>query len=193
MTGICFPRDTSGPTIVCRPPRVATSEGCVCPNNQVYTSAGTCVSSFTPSIPTQLPTTTQTGSQTSFSFGSNLNPTTNTGNVGDVACPLPRTIVNGRCQCPNGAIFLSGKCYNRDNSQYPTEPILNVTNPNSIEALSGIFRSYDGTDNNLAFPKWGSKGETLERRGINDFKDGLSLPRDDLPNPRYISNTAGSL
>eukprot|EP01119_Soliformovum_irregulare_P005861 TRINITY_DN17601_c0_g1_i1.p1 TRINITY_DN17601_c0_g1~~TRINITY_DN17601_c0_g1_i1.p1 ORF type:complete len:777 (+),score=169.39 TRINITY_DN17601_c0_g1_i1:717-3047(+) len=51
------------------------------------------------------------------------------------------------------------------------------------------YRTYDGTNNNVANPTWGSAGSRLLRyNGNNFYADGISTIRSDLPNPRVISN-----
>ena len=74
---------------------------------------------------------------------------------------------------------------------------MNTTDPNSKEALAKIFREYNGTNNNRANPLWGSKDVPLERRAPNSYHfnetTGRFEVRQDLPNPRNISNIAGNL
>ena len=57
-----------------------------------------------------------------------------------------------------------------------------------MEALSNIFREYDGSKNNKNNADWGAKETPLERRAGNSYADGISIPREDLPSVRAISN-----
>lgn len=66
-----------------------------------------------------------------------------------------------------------------------------------VDAQS-IYRSYDGSGNNLLHPTWGAAGTPLARKGPVGYQDGISLPRGTvdmgfpqtsaLPNPRTVSN-----
>ena len=178
---------------MCSPPREIINSECVCPNNQIYTSSGECVASG--SNPSFVPSSISGD----FGFGSNTNTGVFTPSTGSNVCSPPRLLINGRCSCPDNGVFLSGRCYRRDspNDLYPVEPIMNTTDPNSKEALAKIFREYNGTNNNRANPLWGSKDVPLERRAPNSYHfnetTGRFEVRQDLPNPRNISNIAGNL
>lgn len=51
------------------------------------------------------------------------------------------------------------------------------------------IRTYDGTENNLANPIWGSAGENLRRVTDVGYADGISVPyQRNRPNPRNVSN-----
>src|SRR5262245_22902440 len=54
---------------------------------------------------------------------------------------------------------------------------------------SGLYRSIDGTGNNLDHPDWGSTDEQLLRKAPSNYGDGISSPAGaDRPSPRAISN-----
>jgi hypothetical protein len=59
--------------------------------------------------------------------------------------------------------------------------------------LKNWVRSLDGTQNNLQFSNWGSAGQPESRFCPNDYEDGLSVMRTDLPNPREVSNILGDV
>jgi hypothetical protein len=55
--------------------------------------------------------------------------------------------------------------------------------------LSAVYRSIDGTGNNLQHSDWGSAGTQLLRNTTVAYGDGISSPAGaDRPNPRLISN-----
>jgi len=62
----------------------------------------------------------------------------------------------------------------------------------SISASAQIYRSFDGSQNNLNNPFWGAANTQLTRIVHPDYADGISVPKLDLtydrPNPRVISN-----
>jgi hypothetical protein len=58
--------------------------------------------------------------------------------------------------------------------------------------LSPVFRSIDGTDNNLANPDWGSAGTDLLRIAPPAYTDGWSMVGTDRPSPRNISNAVAA-
>ena len=79
------------------------------------------------------------------------------------------------CACPDHGIEVSGECFIRDDhTNFPTEPLRPVDDPNSIVNLGLINRNYDGANNNVNHILWGSKGSILERRSIINYKDGRS-------------------
>src|SRR4051794_6408145 len=52
-----------------------------------------------------------------------------------------------------------------------------------------VFRSIDGTNNNLAHPTWGSAGVDLIRVAPPAYSDGISVPAGSTrPSAREISN-----
>ncbi len=54
---------------------------------------------------------------------------------------------------------------------------------------TGLFRSIDGTGNNLAHPDWGSTNEQLLRTALASYGDGISTPAGaNRPSAREISN-----
>lgn len=62
----------------------------------------------------------------------------------------------------------------------PLKPLLQLQN---------FVRSYDGTNNNVANPNWGSVGEPLQRIGTPNYIDGLGIPlTSGKPNVRNVSN-----
>ena len=69
--------------------------------------------------------------------------------------------------------------------------MLNVERLEAREMMdaAGLYRSIDGTGNNLAHPEWGSTDEQLLRKAAADYGDGISTPAGaDRPSPRVISN-----
>ena len=62
----------------------------------------------------------------------------------------------------------------------------------SISTSAQIYRSYDGTNNNIDNPTWGAANAQLTRISTADYADGISEPKLDMthnrPNPRVISN-----
>ncbi len=51
------------------------------------------------------------------------------------------------------------------------------------------YRSYDGSNNNLAHPEWGQRRTNMVRMGAASYGDGISTPAGaNRPNPRDISN-----
>jgi hypothetical protein len=60
-------------------------------------------------------------------------------------------------------------------------------------ALNNWRRSFDGTGNNQQFTNWGSTGQPQSRYCPNNYEDGLSVMRSDLPNPRELSNVLGNI
>ena len=59
------------------------------------------------------------------------------------------------------------------------------------------YYSFDGTDNNLEHPAWGSADRPFQRiHGESDYlsySDGEGQIDDSLPNPRKISNILGQI
>lgn len=56
-----------------------------------------------------------------------------------------------------------------------------------------VNRTYDGTNNNLSNPDWGSAGAYFDDFGSNGFSDLISIPGgENRENPRIISNALGS-
>jgi hypothetical protein len=54
-----------------------------------------------------------------------------------------------------------------------------------------VWRSYDGTGNNLQNPNWGAAGQALLRQAASDYADGsssLAVRAPNNPNPRSVSN-----
>ncbi len=65
------------------------------------------------------------------------------------------------------------------------QPLLSISNPTAIVAV----RTYDGSDNNLANPQWGSTDEQLLRVADAAYTDGVSsLAGADRPDARTVSN-----
>jgi hypothetical protein len=55
--------------------------------------------------------------------------------------------------------------------------------------MAVVFRTFDGTLNNLQHPEWGSAGEALIRTAAAEYADGVSAPAgSDRPSARLISN-----
>lgn len=53
-----------------------------------------------------------------------------------------------------------------------------------------LYRTYDGSYNNLNNPEWGSAGSNLLRVAKASYADGISAPAGtERPNPREVSNT----
>lgn len=57
-------------------------------------------------------------------------------------------------------------------------------------AADPVFRTIDGTGNNIANPNWGAVGTALLRAGGPAYADGISAPAANpaWPNPRVVSN-----
>src|SRR5262245_36743251 len=54
---------------------------------------------------------------------------------------------------------------------------------------AALFRTLDGTDNNLLHPEWGSTNEQLLRIAPAEYADGIAAPAGaDRPSAREISN-----
>ena len=89
---------------------------------------------------------------------------------------------------------MADECFIPDDEiSFPTLPIGPISDPNTICGLALINRNYDGANNNFNNRLWGSKGSLLERRGPNGYADGISLPVQNRPNPRHISNQVGEV
>jgi hypothetical protein len=53
-----------------------------------------------------------------------------------------------------------------------------------------LYRTYDGSQNNLSNPDWGQAGTNLLRLSGTAYADGISAPNGtNRPNPRIVSNT----
>jgi peroxidase len=76
--------------------------------------------------------------------------------------------------------------------QRPFCPTLELLEARQLLDASGVYRSLDGTGNNVAHPKWGSTDEQLLRKAPAAYADGISTPRGtndpNLPSAREISN-----
>ena len=62
----------------------------------------------------------------------------------------------------------------------------------NLKGSEYLWRSYDGTGNNISNPIWGSAGIALRRKGTSDYKDGsssLAVRGSSNPNPRVVSNS----
>src|SRR5262245_11009995 len=72
------------------------------------------------------------------------------------------------------------------------QPTLERLENREMLDAAGVYRSIDGTGNNLAHPEWGSTDEKLLRKAPAAYADGISAPRGsnnpNLPSPREISN-----
>lgn len=62
----------------------------------------------------------------------------------------------------------------------------------SISTSAQIYRSFDGTNNNLDNPTWGAADAQMVRISKADYADSISAPKIDMtnnrPNPRVVSN-----
>ena len=62
----------------------------------------------------------------------------------------------------------------------------------SASALVPVYRTIDGSGNNVANPSWGKPGQQLFRMTSSDYEDGISVPRggdpSTLSSARVISN-----
>ena len=67
------------------------------------------------------------------------------------------------------------------------KPVATVATPPAQPRLP-IYRSFDGTGNNLSRPNVNVTGADFTRIGTAHFADGVSTLRTGLPNPRTISN-----
>lgn len=67
-----------------------------------------------------------------------------------------------------------------------SKPAVGAANP--PQSKLPLYRSIDGTGNNLARPGVNVTGADYTRIGAAHFSDGISALRTDLPNPRTISN-----
>ena len=140
LAGKCFASDRYSKK-TCQSPSSLINGECICPDGQIYSEERICES-----VSQNIHASEGPSFLSNFGFGSSLR--SQSSYTQDKKCSLPRIIVGGYCKCPNNGVFLSGKCYERDTGIYPTEPITDIPNMNSIEGLSKIFRSYDGTENN---------------------------------------------
>jgi len=62
----------------------------------------------------------------------------------------------------------------------------------NLKGSEYVWRSYDGTGNNILNPLWGSAGIALRRKSNSDYKDGSSSLAErgpNNPNPRVVSNS----
>jgi len=63
----------------------------------------------------------------------------------------------------------------------------------SASALVPVYRTIDGSGNNIVNPSWGKPGQQLFRIASSDYEDGISIPRggdpSTLSSARMISNT----
>ena len=76
-------------------------------------------------------------------------------------------------------------------SSNESTPFASASDANSFAkvASSSIFRSVDGTGNNLKHPAWGSFGAPIVRNMPAGYGDGVSTPGGaSRPNPRTVSN-----
>lgn len=63
---------------------------------------------------------------------------------------------------------------------------------NNLKENEYVWRSYDGTGNNIVNPLWGSANIPLGRKGQPDYADGkssLATKGSNNPNPRVVSNS----
>lgn len=77
-------------------------------------------------------------------------------------------------------------------AQKTARPTLERLEAREMLDAAGLYRSIDGTGNNLAHPDWGSTDEQLLRKAPAAYADGIDDPRGSndatLPSPREISN-----
>lgn len=69
----------------------------------------------------------------------------------------------------------------------PNSDTTAVTN----DGMQGIWRTYDGTANNLDHPTWGSANVALLRKSSSNYADGIStlaVRAPNNPDPRIVSN-----
>lgn len=62
----------------------------------------------------------------------------------------------------------------------------------NLKGSEYVWRSYDGTGNNILNPLWGSANIALRRKAISNYKDGSSSLAErgpNNPNPRVVSNS----
>lgn len=73
--------------------------------------------------------------------------------------------------------------------QYNNSQNVVIDIPEVMPVCNEIFRTADGTNNNLKHPTWGSAGIAHLRRTGNGYEDGIHEPRQyQTRNPRAISN-----
>ena len=64
-----------------------------------------------------------------------------------------------------------------------------VTAQGSATLDPNLYRTYDGRNNNLSQPFWGSAGDRLLRLSPAQYEDGVAAPMSNRrPNPRDVSN-----
>lgn len=66
-------------------------------------------------------------------------------------------------------------------------------NVDSLVKLRSIVRTIDGSNNNLAHPAWGQSWTNFARKAPNNYEDGFSIPRANMPNPRFLSESLSKL
>lgn len=59
--------------------------------------------------------------------------------------------------------------------------------------LRTIVRNIDGSQNNEKNPDWGKSYTNLKRRTPIRYEDGKSKPLNNLPNPRFLSESVSKL
>jgi hypothetical protein len=62
-----------------------------------------------------------------------------------------------------------------------------------IIELKSIFRNYEGLDNNLKNPTWGSAMTNFKRLCPPNYQDGISKTWKNHPNARLLSNSLGAI
>lgn len=123
------------------------------------------------------------GSNTEFTFPTNnqntgfqgIFPTTNPSNINSFnSSPISQGFGS------NGSSFQPVNTKNNNNS-------------GKIVQLKSISRNYEGLDNNLKNPTWGSAMTNFKRLCSPNYQDGVSKTWKSHPNARVLSNSLGAI
>ena len=81
----------------------------------------------------------------------------------------------------------------RDSSMLVEEIPKESNDIKDILKLKTIKRNIDGSQNNQAHPDWGKSYTNILRKTPARYLDGKGVPLDNLPNPRFLSESVSKL
>lgn len=68
-----------------------------------------------------------------------------------------------------------------------------TTDIDGLISTRSKIRNYDGTNNNLKNPKYGSTNTNFRRLCLANYEDGIDQMNSKLPNARILSNNVGKI
>ena len=107
------------------------------------------------------------------------------GNIGDNSNNSKRNeILRSPQGIPNDGAKRRAQAHNKKRNRQNKGPVIDGIGVDGIE-----IRTYDGSNNNLNNPDWGSTFAQLQRLGSANYSDGISTIDPSRPGPRAVSNT----